>query len=49
MSRIICFLTRGVPFPVVCKNRKERITAIGDAVARSDYHIVVLQEVGPIV
>ena len=49
MSRIVYFLTRGVPFPVVCKNRKERIAAIGDAVARSDYHIVALQEVGPTV
>ena len=35
-----------MPFPVVCKNRKERIAAIGDAVAKSDYHIVALQEVG---
>ena len=45
----IVYLTRGVPFPVVCKNRKERIAAIGDAVAKSDYHIVALQEVGPTV
>ena len=30
---------------MVCKNRKERMQAIGDAVAGSDYDIVALQEV----
>ena len=41
----IDFIFRGVPFPIVCRNRGERIAAIGDAISRSDYHIVALQEV----
>lgn len=43
--QVQCIFCRGVPFPVVCKNKSERIAAIGDAIADANYHIVALQEV----
>lgn len=36
---------RGVPVAIACKKRKERMPAIGDAIADSSYDIVALQEV----
>ncbi|XP_059177893.1 putative neutral sphingomyelinase [Physella acuta] len=35
----------GLPFPIVCKNRNERICAIGDFLLKSDFDIVVLEEI----
>ncbi|XP_052807925.1 putative neutral sphingomyelinase [Mya arenaria] len=35
----------GVPVPVVCKHRNERMPAIGDAVAKSDLDVAVFQEI----
>lgn len=37
--------SRGVPVAIACKKRKERMPAIGDAIADSSYDIVALQEV----
>lgn len=35
----------GVPTPIACKLRKERMTAIGDRVGRGDYDLVILEEI----
>ena len=36
---------RGIPVPIVCKNRAERISAIGKELAKGEYDIAVLEEV----
>ncbi|XP_005097465.1 sphingomyelin phosphodiesterase 2 [Aplysia californica] len=35
----------GLPFPVICKNRPERINAIGDYLKNGDFDVVFLQEI----
>ncbi|KAH9491532.1 Sphingomyelin phosphodiesterase 2, neutral membrane (Neutral sphingomyelinase) [Bulinus truncatus] len=43
--KIITLNCWGLPFPILCKNREERITAIGDHLKQSDFDIVVLEEI----
>ncbi|GFN77901.1 neutral sphingomyelinase [Plakobranchus ocellatus] len=35
----------GLPFPVICKNRQERIRALGEYLYNASYDIVVLEEI----
>ncbi|CAH2002450.1 unnamed protein product [Acanthoscelides obtectus] len=35
----------GIPIPLICKDRQDRINAIGDALASNSYDVVCLQEV----
>ncbi|GAB1605173.1 putative neutral sphingomyelinase [Argonauta hians] len=35
----------GIPIPIICKDQKLRIQEIAKALSKSDYHIVLLQEI----
>ncbi|KAK3782718.1 hypothetical protein RRG08_037717 [Elysia crispata] len=43
--RIMTLNCWGLPFPVICKNRQERIYAIGEYLHKSSFDIIVLEEI----
>ena len=45
MHVMLLSVFRGVPVPTACKLRPERMHAIGEALSKADYDIVLLQEV----
>lgn len=45
MFQLCTWCCRGIPLPLVCKKREERILAIAEELSKGEHDIVILQEV----